>query len=106
MADLFEKIRTSILSLPGVAEKPHERFGKHTYYLKDREFLHFHSRSQIDVLLPEGLHSEWLRDSRVKVNDYPPFRLECDFHTKEDVEFAMKLVKVAHEKMEERLVDS
>lgn len=99
MMDLFEKLRGQILSLPNVEERPHERFGKNTYYVDDHEFLHFHGRYQIDVLIPKQFHSQWLGDPRIKINEYAPTRLECDIKKEEDIEFAMKLIKAAYDQI-------
>lgn len=99
MVGLFGKLRAQILSLHGVEERPHKRFGKYTYYVGDEEFLHFHGSSQIDVRIPKHLHHKWLRDLRVKVNEYAPERLECDFKDEEDLDFVMNLTRAAYDEL-------
>lgn len=108
--EFAEKIRKEILSWEGVEEKQN-RFGtKMAYFLKNKEFCHFHSNAQMDILKSEDLRdlekrnfSKILKsgktvknDNRMLQNPYSSNWVLFNFKTEEDASIAIKLCKSAY----------
>jgi hypothetical protein len=90
---LREQIRREILKLPCVVEKEN-RFGtKMSYFFEEKEFAHFHSDSQMDILKTPKVDK---KDKRVEPNPYSEKWIIFNFKAEQDAKDAIELVRMAY----------
>ena len=90
---LREQIRKEILKLPGAAEKENRWGTKLSYFFEDKEFAHFHSESQMDMLKTPKVDK---KDRRVEPNPYSEKWILFNFRTEQDAKYVLELVKMAY----------
>ena len=90
---LQDDIRKEILKLPGVEEKPNRWGTKLSYFANDKEFAHFHSGSQMDILKTNKVNE---KDERVEPNPFSEKWILFNFKTEKDAEDATRLVQAAY----------
>lgn len=90
---LREQIRKEILKLPGVVEKENRWGTKMSYFFEDKEFAHFHSESQMDILKTPKVDT---KDKRVEPNLYSDKWILFNFATEKDAKDVLELVRMAY----------
>ena len=99
--DPLKPLDSKILSLTGVQRRK-SRWGNHpAYFVDDREFVHFHSRREIDIRLTrrfQRLDGDKLRrDPRIGFRKGNSEWITFAVRTREDLEVALQLIKLACE---------
>ena len=61
--DVFEKVKTELMSWPGVTSQPH-RFGGTEFRINGREMGHMHGGRLADLPFPMSIHNELVKDGR------------------------------------------
>ena len=90
---LREQIRKEILRLPGAVEKENRWGTKLSYFFEEKEFAHFHSDSQMDILKTPKVDK---KDKRVEKNPYSEKWILFNFRTEQDAKDAIELVRMAY----------
>ena len=88
-----ESIRKEILKLPGAVEKPNRWGTKHSYFVGEKEFAHFHSDGQMDILKTPKVDS---KDKRIEPNPYSEKWFLFNFKSEKDAKDVLELVKMAY----------
>ncbi len=90
---------SKILSLLGVEKRRSRWMDRDAYFIGGREFVHFHRNDEVDVRLTSGFQrkyaSEIRNDPRVRFRRNPSQWVTIDYRTREDVDYAFKIVKLA-----------
>ncbi len=90
---------SKILSLPRVEKRRSRWMDTDAYFIGGREFVHFHRNDEVDVRLTSGFQrkyaSEIRNDPRVRFRRNPSQWLAIDYRTREDVDYAFRIVKLA-----------
>jgi hypothetical protein len=99
-----EKIRSSVLSWPGVVSYPH-RFGGTEYRLGKREIGHVHGDSLVDVPFPKKVRDELVAEGRAEPHHVLPKSGWVSFYIQEedDVEKAIELLRFSFDLASQRL---
>jgi len=97
--DVNRALEKKILSLPGV-ERRKSRFSHQTaYFIKDREFAHFHSSNEIDIRLTkkgqQRLREQSKGDPRLKFRPHPSDWVSVFCKLPSDIQFAFDLAQMA-----------
>jgi hypothetical protein len=61
--DVFEKVKTELMSWPGVTSQPH-RFGRTEFRVRGREMGHMHGGRWADLPFPMSIRNELVKDGR------------------------------------------
>jgi hypothetical protein len=69
------------------------------YFIGKREFAHLHKDNEIDIRLTSGFQRKYAgrikNDCRVKFRRNPSQWIAIDYRTRDDVDYAFKIVKLA-----------
>ena len=96
--ELFEDLKSWILTLPSVSQAPH-RFGGTEFKVEGLEFMHHHGPSFLDIRLSKTDQAAALETAAALPHRFAPqagwvsFRIE----KREDLEPAKKLIQLAYE---------
>ena len=93
--DLLEQIRTKILSWPEVEEKPNKFGTKRSYFVKGKEFCHFHNDSQMDIMKTKIV----TKDKRIEPNPYSDSWVWFNFKNEKDARMAINICKAAYQEV-------
>jgi hypothetical protein len=96
--DVNRTLEKKILSLPSV-ERRKSRFNHETaYFIRGREFAHFHSSNEIDIRLTkkrqQRLREQSSCDPRLKFRPHPSDWVSVICRLRKDVHFAFDLAQI------------
>ncbi|OLD04423.1 hypothetical protein AUG19_00415 [archaeon 13_1_20CM_2_54_9] len=87
------------MTLDGVNKKKSRWMDGTAFYIRQREFAHFHNNQEIDVRLTRSYQEEYssllVEDKRVKFREHPSQWLSIKFATTSDVDYAFSIVDLA-----------
>ncbi len=90
---------SKIISLPGVEKRRSRWMDTDAYFIGGREFVHFHRNDEVDVRLTSGFQRKYAieirNDPRVRFRRNPSQWVAIDYRTREDVDYAFRIVKLA-----------
>jgi len=93
----IQRLHLELSRLPDVKQST-SRFGSHenpAWSLGGREFAHLHSNELLDLRLPPSIQQTLREDSRAHFRAGSSEWLEFEFHTLQDVEDVLVLVRQA-----------
>ncbi len=90
---------SKILSLPGVEKRRSRWMDTDAYFIGEREFVHFHRNDEVDVRLTSGFQRKYAieirNNPRVRFRRNPSQWVAIDYRTREDVDYAFRIMKLA-----------
>lgn len=100
VANALERVKSELLSWPGVASKSH-RFGGTEFDLDGREMGHMHGSSWADLPFPMGVRKELVEKGMASPHHILPQSGWVTFHVRsdEDVQTLIELFRMQYERL-------
>jgi hypothetical protein len=98
--DVFEIVKTELMSWPGVTSQPH-RFGGTAFQVDGREMGHMHGGRFADLPFPMGIRNELIRDGKALPHHVLPNSGWITFliNEEEDVAYLIHLFRMNYERL-------
>jgi len=96
--ELNQKLRQSVLSLPGVTERQNAGIHEDAFLVRRTMFMHIHGHGHCDIRLPKGDQARVLAEGKARPHRWAP---EAGYVTlivddEEDLQPAMDLIRMSH----------
>ena len=96
--ELNQKLRQSVLSLPGVTERQNAGIHEDAFLVRRTMFMHIHGHGHCDIRLSKGDQERVLAEGKARPHRWA---LEAGYVTfivddEEDLEPAMDLIRMSH----------
>jgi|SRR5438876_10405501 len=96
--ELNQKLRQSVLSLPGVTERQNAGIHEDAFLVRRTMFMHIHGHGHCDIRLSKGDQERVLAEGKARPHRWAP---EAGYITfimddEEDLEPAMDLIRISH----------
>jgi len=96
--ELNQKLRQSVLSLPGVTERQNAGIHEDAFLVRRTMFMHIHGHGHCDIRLSKGDQERVLAEGKARPHRWAPEARYITFimDDEEDLEPAMDLIRISH----------